>query len=279
MKLAVGFIRKVPPYFLVAVVVAVLGTSVVFAQQGAAPDQTGDVVKKTSETSILQLFMRGGWFMVPIVLLSIGGLVLIVERLIALQRSRIIPPGFLQQLMQVFNRENPDRRAGLEMCHKNGSPVANVAAAGIRKMHKGDEAVEKAIEDAGANEISRLRRNLRMLYGVAGVAPMLGLVGTVWGMIQAFQMASEVGLGKVNSLAEGIYTALVTTFAGLLVAIPVLAFYYYFQGKIERIVHEINDASVAFIESITDVPSLATSPVTPPPTAPVATNAKGPGDK
>jgi len=89
-----------------------------------------------------------------------------------------------------------------------------------------------------------------MLYGVATVAPMLGLLGTVWGMIEAFQVASHQGLGQAERLAEGIYAALVTTFVGLTIAIPILIFYFYFQSRIDAIVSEMNDVSVALLDKL-----------------------------
>lgn len=221
--------------------------------QPAEPARPGEVVaerkiEQTPRMSMLELLRKGGYFMIPIGACSLIGLGIIVERFIALRRGAIIPPGFLDGLKNVFHNGVEDRQQGLGHCRANDSPVARVAAAGISKLHRDEQSVEQAIEDAGANEVAKLRRNLRMLYGVAAVSPMLGLLGTVWGMIQAFQVASVKGLGRAEALATGIYEALVTTFAGLIVAIPAMIFYYYFQGKIERIVSEMNDLSVQFLE-------------------------------
>ena len=196
----------------------------------------------------LVLSVLWGWFMVPIGLCSLMGLAGIIERFIALRRGAIIPPAFMGGLKAVFKHTVDDRQAGLAHCRQHDCPISRVAAAGIRKLHKDEESVEQAIEDAGANEVAKLRRNLRMLYGIAAVTPMLGLLGTVWGMIDAFQVASVVGLGQAQAMAKGIYVALVTTLGGLSVAIPILIFYYYFQGKIERLVSAMNDASVEFLE-------------------------------
>src|SRR5439155_20071546 len=119
---------------------------------------------------------------------------------------------------------------------------------------RGQAAVEKALEDAGAIEIQKVRRNLRMLYGISVVAPMMGLLGTVWGMIDAFRVTSAArGLGRPEMLAKGIYEALVATLAGLMVAIPVLVFYYYFVSKIERIVGEMNEISMAAVEHFVEI--------------------------
>ena len=107
-------------------------------------------------------------------------------------------------------------------CDKVGGPVSRIFKAGIPKIGKGEQAIEKAIEDAGAREIGKMKRKLRPLAAVATISPLLGLLGTVYGMIEAFQAASNAGHGKSDMLAEGIYVALVTTAAGLSLAIPVL---------------------------------------------------------
>jgi biopolymer transport protein ExbB len=244
---------------LAVLLFAAAGTAVA---QDAANRNTGD--RPPEEMSILQILLKGGWFMVPIAACSILAAAVIVERFMALQRSRIIPPGFLGQLQSVY-RGGSGRTEAVNYCRANDSPLARIALAGLRKQHRGEKAVEEAIEDAGSHEVSKLRRNLRMLYAIAAVAPMLGLLGTVWGMIQAFQVASQQGLGRATSLAKGIYEALVTTFGGLVVAIPVLIFYYFFLGRIERLVHEMNEQSVELIEGAL---MTAEAPSVPPEAAP-----------
>jgi len=243
------FSRCLPVWLITGVLLAAAAGAALGQGPGTAAPTEGEIKREeTPKMSILELLLKGGWFMVPIGLCSLMGLAIIIERLIALRRGAIIPPRFMEGLKSAFRGDRQDRAAGLEYCGENDCPMGRVAAAGIRKMRRGETAVERAIEDAGANEIGLLRRNLRMLYGVAAVAPMLGLLGTVWGMIQAFQVASEAGLGRAEKLATGIYEALVTTFGGLIVAIPALIFYYYFLSKIDRIVYEMNETSVELVE-------------------------------
>jgi len=245
------FTRRAPTWLIVTVLVAaVAGMALAQAAPAAPAAGSADKVKRTAtpKMTFLELLLKGRWFMLPIGLCSLLGLAIVVERMIALRRSVVIPPEFLGGLKATFRHDEKDRAVGLGYCSANDSPMARVAAAGIRKMHGGEQAVEHAIEDAGANEVSKLRKHLRMLYGVSGVAPMLGLLGTVWGMIQAFQVASAGGLGRAEGLAKGIYEALVSTFGGLMVAIPALIFYYYFLGRIDDIVHEMNETSVEFVE-------------------------------
>ncbi len=251
MRMHVDF-RTVP--WLIAAAVVVTGVAVLAAQQPAdapEPDLPGargeSAADGESRMSMLELLGKGGYFMIPIGLCSLLGLAIIIERFVSLRRGRVIPKTFVGRLKDVM-RSDSDRDRAIAYCHSDGSPIARVAAAGISKLHRDEETVEQAVEDAGANEVAKLGRNLRMLFGVAAVSPMLGLLGTVWGMIQAFQAAADKGLGQATTLATGIYEALVTTFGGLLVAIPCLIFYYYFRGKIDRLVSFMNDASMEFLE-------------------------------
>ena len=221
------------------------------AGAAAAPADPNAPAPEEDDNSFLGLMLKGGWMMIPIGLCSLAGVALIIERCFALRRKVIAPSGFLAGLKNVF-RGADDRDEALKYCRSQHLPIARICAMGIRKMPQGVEAVEQSIEDAGANEVNKLRRNLKLIFGIASIAPMLGLLGTVWGMIEAFQAAADQGLGgganSAKGLAKGIYEALVTTFAGLSVAIPILVFYYYFQGKIEKVVTELNDVSEEFIE-------------------------------
>ena len=231
---------------------AVMGSLTVLtwhAPVAMAEEAAAAAAAEEEKMTFLELLAKGRWFMLPIGLCSLLAVTIIIERLVALRRRTIIPPGFLPGLKKVLQDPQRDRQRAAEYCQRHDCPTARVVAVGIRKMPQGIDSVEQGIEDAGANEVAKLRRNLRMLYGVAAVAPMIGLLGTVWGMIQAFQVAAIGGLGGgAEGLAAGIYEALVTTFAGLSVAIPVLVFYYFFQGRIERIISEVNDVCESFME-------------------------------
>jgi biopolymer transport protein ExbB len=243
-----GYLRIVPIWLVAAVMVAAAG-AVCLAQTTAPAAGAGQ--PGADRMSFLELLLRGRWFMIPIALCSLLGMAVIIERLFALRRGAVIPSNFLPGLKATFRHGSEDRDTGLQYCRARDCPISRVTKAGIRKLHRSEEAVEQAIEDAGSNEVSKLRRNLRMLYGIAAVAPMLGLLGTVWGMIEAFQVASDPTVDVTNRgplLGKGIYEALVTTFAGLTVAIPVTIFYYFFLGKIDKLVHEMNEVSVDFLE-------------------------------
>ena len=236
------------------------GATLTLQPPTAAPAAATEVRAEQPEATVkpklsfLQLLLKGGWFMVPIVACSLLGMALIIERLTVLRRSQIIPAEFMAGLDRVYGSV-ADTAAGLRYCQAHRSPMARIMAAGIRKLPHGEAEAERAIADTGANEVAKLRRNLRTLHGIAAVAPTLGLLGTVWGMIEAFQAASRVGLGHSESLTTGIYEALVCTLAGLGIAIPVLMCYYYFVGRVDHIVIELNDMVADFLARKAKLPA------------------------
>ena len=236
-----------------AIIACVLFMIAQFAQAQTRPSspstQTTQVVTHPPDLTFLQLLLKGGWIMVPIGIASMIGLGLMLERTVALRRSNIIPRRFLRDLKKIAPEGAENREAALRYCREHPSPISRIVAAGLRKLPQGPAAVERAVEDSGGGEVQKLRHNMRMIYGLTVIAPMLGLLGTVSGMIEAFRItASAEGLGKAELLAKGIYEALVCTYAGLLVAIPILLVYYYFIRKIERYVSEMNELSIDFAD-------------------------------
>ena len=143
-----------------------------------------------------------------------------------------------------------DRDDALAYCRENGSPIATVVAAGVKKLGEPIERLEKHIEEAGQREVLKLRKHLRLLSVVAAIAPLLGLLGTILGMIEAFQTVAVSGesLGKAELLAKGIYRAMITTAAGLSLAIPVLIAYHWILGKIDSLVVEMDTLTVEFVD-------------------------------
>jgi len=207
-----------------------------FAQAAPAPDAP------MPKLSPIDLFWKAGFFIWPLSLCSILSVAVIIERFIALRKPRVIPSVFLPGLKKLYSDPREDREQALRFCDEHDSPLARIIAAGIRRLPRGIAAAEKAIEDAGGNETLKLRQNMRFLYSMGNVATLLGLIGTIAGMIKAFQVASVMGPGHADKLSEGIYEAMVNTFAGLAIAIVVTIFYYFFIGRIEKLVSEINDA-------------------------------------
>ena len=239
-----------PPGLFAAVAVgAVVYCGAALAQQVGAPASAPVAIDAAAaapgaaETQTLwELFVAGGPAMYALLLCSVLSIAIIIERFVSLRRSVVIPPGFAPGLLGVFRDPVEDRQPAIAYCKSRDSAIARVVVAGLNRLPRGPVAAEKAMEDAGANEALRLRRNIRMLYALGSVSTLLGLIGTISGMIKAFQVASGGGMGKAELLAKGIYEAMVCTFGGLAVAVVCTAFYYYFLGRIERLVGDMNDS-------------------------------------
>lgn len=225
----------------------VLATTIFAANEPAGSSTPGDSASQIeARKNAWQLYQAGGFFMIPLTACSVLAVAIIIERFAALRRGAIIPPGFFPGLKKVAQDLREDREQAINYCRQNDSPIARMLVAGIKRLPRGHDAAEKAIEDAGANEALKLRRNMRLLYAIGSVATLLGLIGTISGMIKAFQSAAASGTGDVNRLSTGIYEAMVNTFAGLAVAIVVTIFYYFFVGRIERRISELNDTLASF---------------------------------
>ncbi len=191
-------------------------------------------------TNLFDMLMAGGGLMIPIGVCSVIALGFIVERSIRLRGPRLGTSSFDKQLRETVASSGPD--AGLSLCAENNTSAARVMAAGLKRASAPWVEREKAVEDAGAREYDRLCANLKPLVVIAMITPLLGLLGTVWGMIDAFaNISAGDGLGNPESLAAGISTALVTTAAGLAVAIPTQAAYFYYRGRVDRFVRRTED--------------------------------------
>ena len=191
------------------------------------------------------LAVQGGVFMIPIALCSIVVVAFAIERRLGLQKGRIIPRGLLVSL-QTLNQQNNgiDPRLAYDECQKFRSPLGRVVQAAILKVGRPHAELEKAVEDAVSREADEMAQNIRPINISASIAPLLGLLGTVQGMILAFMVISTTavtGQAKGAELAQGIYTALVTTFAGLTVAIPAIIVANMLEGRIERLLRGMED--------------------------------------
>ena len=205
--------------------------------------------------NVMDFVQKGGVMMIPIGLCSLIALTVIIERRISLRRKNVIPPAFMPGLTKVLNDKPGDTEAAMGYCRRSNSAIANVLAAGIRKIDRcSPEIVEKAIEEAGEREVLKLRKHLRALAVIASVTPLMGLLGTIIGMITAFQTVAISGeaLGKTEMLAGGIYEAMITTAAGLSVAIPVLICYHWISATIDTLVADIDHMSVDFVDEFGD---------------------------
>ena len=185
--------------------------------------------------------------MYPLGIASILAVAMGVHCFITQSRENVMPESFLAGLKKAWSGD-PSGKNALSFCDENGGTVGHIFKAGIRRVKLGREAVEKAIDDVGSREADKMKRSLRPIKNIAMVAPLLGLLGTVYGMIEAFQVTSESGgTASTALLAKGIYEALVTTAAGLTIAIPVLLLYNFLSGRVDRLIDEIDEAGSEFV--------------------------------
>ncbi len=200
------------------------------------------------EWRILSVIKKGGPVMYPILFCSVIALGIAMERLFHLRRNNIIDPDFLHTIRKYWHRQEMDKAVGV--CHKYDVSMSRILRAGLLRFDYGILEIERAIEGAGQHEASLLSSNLRLLGAVAGLSPMLGLLGTVIGMIKAFDVISQSGTGNPGLVASGISEALITTAAGLVVGIPALAIYHYFRGKVDKFVFEMEEISIQLLEKL-----------------------------
>jgi len=195
--------------------------------------------------TIVDLLWKGGEVMFFILATSIVGLAFAIERAVNLRRSVHVDEGLASQVLDAYRRGGAPQAASLLESKKTS--VARLLAAAVARSHEGYQEMEFAISEAGARLLYRMQRNVRVLGIVANLAPLLGLLGTVLGMIEAFDRVAEVGaLGKQTELAGGIAEALLTTAFGLLVAIPAVLLYHYLKGRAESLVREMEETAGDF---------------------------------
>jgi biopolymer transport protein ExbB len=196
------------------------------------PSQAGPV-RPHDLQSLFDLILSGGPLMIPIGLASVVALAYAVERWIGLRPARLGLGRFGSAVLDAVRAAGP--AGGLDACRADPTPMARILAVGLARARAPFLEREKAVEDVAAREVRGLAANLRPLFLVYLVAPLLGLLGTVWGMINAFSsIATHAGLGRPELLAEGIYQALTTTATGLAIAIPALVVHHHLRGRIER---------------------------------------------
>lgn len=209
---------------------------------------SGDRIRNSA---LGQLYIKGGICMHPLLLCAVLGLVLIIERLWTLSRARINTRKLMVEVTQALRTEGPE--AALQLCQRTRGPIAAILHAGLLRANRGPEAVEKAITSAGAIEMAHLERGLLALASVSNVAPLLGFLGTVTGMIAAFAAIAAAEQVSAKLVAKGIEEALITTAAGLMIAVPVSAFYSYFVLQIDRFVLEMEEASADLVDELLDL--------------------------
>ncbi len=194
-----------------------------------------------------EIIQAGGPVMWPIILCSVGAAAIILERLWTLQEKRVIPRELTNKVWKLVETRTLTERH-IEALEHN-SPLGRVLAAGLANRDKGRELMKEVIEDTGRHVVHELERFLNSLGTIAAITPLLGLLGTVTGMISAFEAITTQGVGDARVLSGGIGEALITTAAGLIVAIPSLIGYRYLRGKVDMLVVEMEKEAIKLVQS------------------------------
>jgi len=195
---------------------------------------------------VLELVKAGGWLMLPIIACSVIALAIIVERLWSLRVRRVLPKHLVAQVWrwEKIHQLNDERLTELQA----SSPLGSILAAGIANRHENRDVMKESIEDTGRHIVHELEHYLNTLGTVAAITPLLGLLGTVIGMIKVFATITTQGVGNPGALAGGISEALITTAAGMSVAIPTLMFYRYFRGRVRMLVLKMEQEAMIMVE-------------------------------
>lgn len=197
---------------------------------------------------MFEIVKSGGIMMVPIILCSIIAAAIILERLWTLQQGRVVPPELTEKVWRWVETGQLQEKHILAL--RQNSPLGKILAAGLANRHRDRGIMKEAIEDTGRHVIHELERYLNALATIASISPLLGLLGTVFGMIQSFNAVSAVGVGDPAPLAGGIAEALITTAAGLLVAIPAVIGYRYLRGKVDGLVIEMEVQATRLVHAM-----------------------------
>jgi biopolymer transport protein ExbB len=195
-----------------------------------------------------EIVRAGGPLMWPIIACSIVAAAIILERLWTLQTKRVLPRDLLQKVTQLVEQNQVNDKV-VEALEKN-SPLGRVLAAGLASRHRGRAIVMERLEDTGRHVVVELERFLNTLGTIAGISPLLGLLGTVTGIIKAFNAINAGGMGDPRMLSGGISEALLTTAAGLIVAIPALVGYRYLRGRVDRIVVDMEKHAIQLVDQL-----------------------------
>lgn len=244
-----GLLRSTVLFVLLIVIWLAVGAIPPHAQEAPSTPTDASRTESVSPTGryteirgFVDWFQRGGNFMYPLLLSSIVGIAVIIERFIAIRRATANTRTHVGSVLRALHEEGID--AARTRCRQIGNPASRILYSGLSRVREGPAHVEKAMEASGSIEVAFLQRGLLWLSTVANVTPLLGFLGTVSGMIHAFATIAGADQISARLVAGGIEEALITTEAGLSIAIPVQAFHNYFVGRIDRFITEMEEGSL-----------------------------------
>lgn len=198
--------------------------------------------------NVLAYFSKGGIIMYPLLICSVAALAIVIEKFISLRKKKIVIPEIVTVLDNI--KEKEDIGLALSICEKHSGPFANIIKAGLENRSLKRDEIKEILQDQGRQEIHQLDRGLSLLETIAGIAPLLGLLGTVIGILRVFNIIQLMGVGQAPAMAGGISEALITTIVGLSIGIPSVVGYNYFTGKSEGLVLEIEKYSSQLLKKV-----------------------------
>jgi len=227
-----------------------LGLCLCAALAWAADTNSVAAAESGGETWLVFIFSKGGLFMYPIVLLGFVGIYFIVDAFLLLRKKKLAPPELKEQLRTLLKDKKYDD--AIKLCDDTPCTLTRILAAGLRARHRGKAVMEEAFAEHGAREGMVLRARISYLNTIAVIEPMLGLLGTVSGMIKAFANVASMGMGKSSVLANNISEALMTTYGGLVVAIPLMAVFLHLRNQVSSMIVHVEDNIGELVDLIED---------------------------
>ncbi len=234
--------------FFMFLAVAALGTVNAFAQEAAAAET--ELAGETMHQVLMQKFLEGGWaWMLPVLVCLVIGLAIAIERMLYLSFSNINTKKFIEKFSETLNGQGVE--AAKDFCRNTKGPVASIYYQGLDRYDQGLDAVEKAVVSYGSVQTGQMESGLSWIGLFIALSPMLGFMGTVVGMIQAFDQIQAMGDISPTAVAGGIKVALLTTLMGLIAAVILQLFYNYIVSKIDTLVNTMEDASITLVDILT----------------------------
>lgn len=204
-------------------------------------------VPASESISVLDLALKGGWVMLPLALMWVAAIYLFVERLLTINKANIDPEPFMNRVKELVLKN--DINGAKLLCVQSGTPVARMIEKGVSRIGSPLKNIEASIENVGKLEIFKLEKNLSTLATISGAAPMIGFLGTVIGMVQAFiSISQEEGSVSPKLLSNGIYEAMITTVGGLIVGIMAYLAYNYLVTRVAKVIHKMEYTTLDFID-------------------------------
>jgi biopolymer transport protein ExbB len=211
-------------------------------------DSTINVLEQ-DQITVMELLFKGGFMMLPLLILFVITIYILIEKILILNKESKSPKGFTDEI--ISRVKNDDINGAKLVCNDTNNPVSRMILKGLNKLNPSLKNIESSIENVGKIEIYNLEKNLSLLATISGAAPMIGFLGTVTGMIQAFiSIAEEEGAVSPKLLSSGIYEAMLTTAAGLFVGIIAYLSYNYLVSRVEKLIHKMEYTTIEFIETL-----------------------------